>query len=217
MNRGSLQSLSRFLIELSRRRVTRAVGIYIVFVWLMSQGVADLFPAFGLPDWAVRYFVIGAILAVPVVALVSWRFDLTPEGILRDPVDAAAGRRCALLAHWIGRDGQEQSVRFSGRVLVGRHFDADIRFQDKRVSREHARLIWRDGDWWVEDLGSSNGTFMNGTGVTEERIDRDCELRFHPEGPRVLVEVEALDDTAVSHRTERGGARRDDAKRKQAV
>ena len=46
---------------------------------------------------------------------------------------------------------------------------------------------------------------MNGKQqVSEAPIDRDSELRFHPEGPRVLIEVEALDDTAVSQ-PPRGG------------
>ena len=54
--------LSKILAELARRKVVRVTGAYIVAMWLLAQGVADLFPAFGLPDWAVRAFVVGGIL-----------------------------------------------------------------------------------------------------------------------------------------------------------
>ncbi len=77
--------LSQFCRELSRRRVFRTVIAYIVVVWVLSQGAADLFPAFGLEDWTVRAFVRGAIALIPVVALLSWRFDITPEGVIADP------------------------------------------------------------------------------------------------------------------------------------
>ncbi len=78
-------TLSQFYRELSRRRVFRTVIAYIVVVWVLSQGAADLFPAFGLEDWTVRAFVLGGIALIPVVALLSWRFDITPQGVISDP------------------------------------------------------------------------------------------------------------------------------------
>lgn len=202
MPKPRLHRVSRFLVELRRRHVTRVVGVYVVTVWVLSQGIADIFPAFGLPDWMIRYFVLAGILAIPIVALISWYFEWTPTGIIRDEgsdvsVDGK-GCRTSILAHWIDRDGRKRSKRFSRNVLIGRDFDADIRFRDKRVSREHARLTTRDERWWIEDLGSSNGTFVNGEKIRAAKIEADSELRFHQNGPKVLVEVEALDDTAVS-------------------
>jgi phosphoserine phosphatase RsbU/P len=49
-----------------------------------------------------------------------------------------------------------------GEYVIGRRSDCQIFVPDMRVSRQHARL-WRDGDGWsLEDLGSNNGTFVNG-------------------------------------------------------
>jgi pSer/pThr/pTyr-binding forkhead associated (FHA) protein len=48
-------------------------------------------------------------------------------------------------------------------VSVGRESEGnDIALQNQTVSRKHARLDWRDGKWYVTDLGSGNGTHING-------------------------------------------------------
>ncbi|GIW04220.1 MAG: FHA domain-containing protein [Thermomicrobiales bacterium] len=51
-------------------------------------------------------------------------------------------------------------------TLLGRHPRCDIVVDDASVSAEHAEIIGADGEWWVRDLGSTNGTFVNGHEVT---------------------------------------------------
>ncbi|MBN2114152.1 MAG: DUF3662 domain-containing protein [Acidimicrobiia bacterium] len=61
------------------------------------------------------------------------------------------------------------------RAVVGRSSQADARIDDAEVSRRHA-LLWREaGGMWVADLGSSNGTHLNGEPVAEvaEVVDGD--------------------------------------------
>lgn len=57
-------------------------------------------------------------------------------------------------------------------VVIGRHADADVTLQSGAVSRRHARLTWEQGQVFVEDLGSSNGTFVN-----DSRISGRTRLR----------------------------------------
>lgn len=54
-----------------------------------------------------------------------------------------------------------------GDVIVGRSSDAGIAVPDRSMSRRHARLFREGGDWLVEDLGSRNGTLLNGRRITE--------------------------------------------------
>lgn len=56
-------------------------------------------------------------------------------------------------------------------LLIGRHHSCDVVLNEPTVSRWHARLIFRDGVWILHDLGSKNGTVINGL-----RIAR-CEVR----------------------------------------
>lgn len=67
-----------------------------------------------------------------------------------------------LALDWTG--GQEE-------LIVGRHPDCDVVLEGGSVSRHHLRLTFRDGRWVLRDLGSTNGTLLNGAPVGR------CQLR----------------------------------------
>lgn len=78
------------LQELRRRRVFRTAALYIVAAWIVLQ-VADLgFPALNIPEQAIRFVWLAAILGFPVALLFGWRYQLTDSGIVRT-LPAAAG------------------------------------------------------------------------------------------------------------------------------
>lgn len=67
-------------------------------------------------------------------------------------------------------DGATIATRRLGRrILVGRAPSADVRIDDPRVSRLHARIEMRDDGVYVEDLGSRNGTLVDGAPVVSGR------------------------------------------------
>ena len=51
-------------------------------------------------------------------------------------------------------------------VVIGRGSDCQIRLDDDYSSTRHARVFPSEGEWWVEDLGSTNGTYLDGQRVT---------------------------------------------------
>ncbi len=65
-----------------------------------------------------------------------------------------------------GETGQEITV--DRDMLVGRHQDADLLLQAAEISRRHAALLLKDQLLWVQDLNSSNGTFVNDIRIEQE-------------------------------------------------
>src|SRR5262245_34498354 len=79
--------------ELKRRNVYKVAVAYIVAGWALSQGIAQVFPVFDVPNWAIRLIVLLIIVGLPVALALAWAFEITPQGIKRtedvDPILAA--------------------------------------------------------------------------------------------------------------------------------
>jgi TolB-like protein/Tfp pilus assembly protein PilF len=91
--------------ELKRRNVLRAAALYIAAVWALSQGIAQLGPPLGAPDWIVRWFVIAGLVGFPFWIAFAWFFEFTPSGLKReseiDPADSIAHHTSRKLNYWI--------------------------------------------------------------------------------------------------------------------
>lgn len=75
--------------------------------------------------------------------------------------------------------------------LVGRDPTCEVVVDDGSVSRRHARLEMRSGEWWVVDQGSANGTYVNSLKIAETTLKNGQELRFGALAFRVDVEEDA--------------------------
>jgi len=88
---------TNFLTELKRRNVYRAAVAYGVVAWFLTQLTTQVFPFFEIPNSAVRFVVIALAVGFPIAMLLSWLYELTPEGIVRtedlDPAQARSVQR----------------------------------------------------------------------------------------------------------------------------
>ncbi len=66
--------------------------------------------------------------------------------------------------------GNREREFTQGRVIVGRAKDVDFRVDDSNVSRRHAAIFWSEGSVVIEDLGSTNGTMVNGYPISKTVI-----------------------------------------------
>ena len=71
--------------------------------------------------------------------------------------------------------GRSISIK-RNKLLIGRAEECDVRPLSEEVSRRHCAVIVGPADVWIEDLGSRNGTFVNGTKITEKTKLADGDM-----------------------------------------
>jgi TolB-like protein len=76
-----MKSGGNFFAELKRRNVYKVAVAYIVAGWALSQGIAQVFPVFDVPNWVVRLIVASIIIGFPIALIFAWAFEITPEGV----------------------------------------------------------------------------------------------------------------------------------------
>src|SRR5688572_26123462 len=101
-------------------------------------------------------------------------------------------RRCKLV---VVRDGESEELLFDKDVIaIGAMEDNDLVLGDETVSRNHCRIYVEGDQYMVQDLDSTNGTFVNRVRIREAWLRPDCvitlgktEIRFQPFDERVRI------------------------------
>ena len=98
---------------------------------------------------------------------------------------------------WVDADGAEHELELlQGELIVGRSSTCDLVLDDAKASRQHARLRVDGSSASVEDLGSRNGTFVNGERVASADLRPGDEIRI---GDMMLrLRGAAADETGVA-------------------
>ncbi len=117
--------------------------------------------------------------------------DKTMSGTMFPSPSLRPGARLIVLA---GRETGRR-YRLSGSLVLGRSDECDVQLDDTRVSRRHASLT-RDGDRWIlEDLGSRNGTLVNGERLAGPRaLAFGDRVQLSPETVLVFAREDPLED-----------------------
>ena len=87
-----------FFSELKRRKVFKVGAAYLVVAWLVVQAASIGFPAFDAPPWALRVFILVALLGFPIAVVMAWMFDITPAGVKLDASTSGSNRLFAVAA-----------------------------------------------------------------------------------------------------------------------
>ena len=73
-------------------------------------------------------------------------------------------------------------------IILGRESSCDFTLNDQTISSRHARLAYHQNQWWLEDMASTNGTFLNGEVVTSPVvITHGDELRLGQVAVRIMI------------------------------
>jgi len=77
--------MSGFFEELKRRKVFRVAIAYVVVSWALAQGLAQVLPVFDISNSVIRSVIALMLIGFPVVLVLAWVFDITPQGIRATP------------------------------------------------------------------------------------------------------------------------------------
>lgn len=73
--------ISFFWQELKRRKVIKAATMYAATAFIITEASDIILPRLGLPDWTVTFLIILLIVGFPITLILSWVFDVTPQGV----------------------------------------------------------------------------------------------------------------------------------------
>src|SRR6184192_4943408 len=83
--------MSGFFEEVKRRKVYRVAVAYIIAAGGIIQLASAAFPAWELPNWALRLVIVSLLIGFPIALILAWAFDVTPQGIKTTPTTAVPG------------------------------------------------------------------------------------------------------------------------------
>jgi len=83
--------MSGFFEEVKRRKVYQVAVAYIIAGGGIIQLASAAFPAWELPNWALRLVIVLLLIGFPIALILAWAFDVTPQGIKTTPTSDASG------------------------------------------------------------------------------------------------------------------------------
>lgn len=101
-------------------------------------------------------------LAIALYAFLGWAFfTLLQE--LKQQGNRLSAQKKPSITIFVSADRKKESQRYFTltEIMIGRDTHCDLSVMDEALSAHHARITHHHGQWWLEDLNSRNGTFLN--------------------------------------------------------
>jgi pSer/pThr/pTyr-binding forkhead associated (FHA) protein len=106
-------------------------------------------------------------MALALFAFLGWGLLTLWRDLKLQATSASKQRVPPVQLSLLGEDGAPETLRFTAaEITIGRHPSCEWLLSDETISARHARLAYHHDQWWLEDLGSRNGTFLNDEALT---------------------------------------------------
>lgn len=153
--------LAGFSAEMVRRRVYPVIVAYAVVAWALLQIGEVTFEPLGLPGWVMSGLVVLAIAGFPLVAMLSWIFDITPSGIRRDqgpPVEATdLGTSPSVAVLPFSDMSQHQNQGYFCEGVAEAILHALTRIDELHVAARVSSFRFASGEHDVREIGRELG------------------------------------------------------------
>ena len=118
-------------------------------------------------------------MAASEASVTTASYHITDAGDLEElPLDANGQRGATLVIRAGGGRAGESFLLDRPRLTVGRRPDSDVFLDDVTVSRDHAVIVRRGNDYYLDDCGSLNGTYVNRHRIESQRLSDGDELQI---------------------------------------
>lgn len=110
-------------------------------------------------------------LIVALYAFLAWALITLWRDMRQQGTKLAEQKKPGLTITVLSEHSRQKQGRFSqSEIIIGRHAHCDLSIMDEALSAQHARISHHHGQWWLEDLNSTNGTFLNDSKLTTSAV-----------------------------------------------
>jgi len=109
-----------------------------------------------------------------------------------------------LVVRVIKGEAHERERRFTQSFLIGRLGECQVQIDESCVSRVHTQVFFDGNRWWVRDLESANGTFLNGIRIQDAPLPAEANLELGQGGPLLSLSVEREETPEKGEQTKAG-------------
>jgi TolB-like protein/thioredoxin-like negative regulator of GroEL len=164
-----------FFAELKRRNVYKVAIAYIVGGWALSEGISQVFPVFDVPNGIIRLIVILIAAGLPIALVLSWMFEITPEGIKRtataDAMPASAKPKKYLWLYIVVIGGMVSiGLFFLGRYSAATYNSVSARAEQAAIPAKSIAVLP------FENLSDDKNTAYFSDGITEEILNALAQI-----------------------------------------
>ena len=101
-------------------------------------------------------------LAITLYGFLGWAFYTLLQELRLQGNKLSAQKKLGITFYIKTEGGRESTRHFSQpEIMLGRDANCDFSVLDDALSAHHARITYHHGQWWLEDLNSTNGTYLN--------------------------------------------------------
>lgn len=111
------------------------------------------------------------VLAIALYAFLAWAFYTLWQELRLQGNKLSTQKKLDITFYIKIENGRESTRRFTQpEIMLGRDTNCDLSVMDDALSAHHARVLFHHGQWWLEDLNSTNGTFLNREKLTTPAV-----------------------------------------------
>jgi len=110
-------------------------------------------------------------LAIALYAFLGWAFFTLLQELRQQGNKLSTQKKLGITFYIKIEEGRENIRHFTQpEIMLGRDSNCDLSVMDEALSAHHARITFHHGQWWLEDLNSTNGTFLNREQLTTPAV-----------------------------------------------